>query len=353
MTIQASILAASVAQGDDGLKEQATATETSFGTMIWKHRSPLGVIPRPLVMQIPARTLLAVFLCSLSVFAAPRAEHVFIVSIDGAKPAVIAESETPTLKKMAAEGAVTWQASTIFPSITLPSHTSMLTGVGPDKHQILWNAFTPIKGFVKVPTVFSLLRAADPKAVTGMFVGKIKFRHLWLKDTLDIFDFGGPQTMAPVAGSPEIEKDKKPSQMVAKQAAPWIKEHKPRLCFIHFPDVDTAGHKDGWGTPQQKEALKVTDQALWQVWQAVKEAGIADSSVILISADHGGHDKTHGLNIPDDMLIPWIAWGKGVKKNFTITDPVTTYDTAATALWLLDVPVPGDFDGRPVTSAFE
>ncbi|MBE2284152.1 MAG: alkaline phosphatase family protein [Prosthecobacter sp.] len=290
---------------------------------------------------------------SLTAIAAPRADHVFIVSIDGGKPAVIAESEAPTLKQIAAEGAVTWQASTIFPSITLPSHTSMLTGVGPDKHQILWNNFTPIKGFVKVPTVFSLLKAADPMAVDGMFVGKVKFRHLWLKDSVDVFDFGGPQDSAPVAGTPEIEKDKKPSQMVAKQASAWIKEHKPKLAFIHFPDVDSAGHKSGWGSPEQKEAIKVTDQALWQVWQAIKDAGIADSSVMLISADHGGHDKTHGLNIPDDMIIPWVAWGKGVKKNFTITDKVTTYDTAATALWLLDVPVPAEFDGKPVTSAFE
>jgi predicted AlkP superfamily pyrophosphatase or phosphodiesterase len=304
-------------------------------------------------MRFTTLTLFTVFGLSCQAFAAPRAEHVFIISIDGGKPAVIAESEAPTLKKIAAEGAVTWQASTIFPSITLPSHTSMLTGVGPDKHQILWNSYTPIKGLVKVPTVFSLLKAADPKAVDGMFVGKIKFRHLWLKDSVDVFDFGGPQSDAPVAGTPEIEKDKKPSQLVAKQAAAWIKETKPRLTFIHFPDVDTAGHKDGWGSPEQKEAIKVTDQALWQVWQAIKDAGIAESSVMLISADHGGHDKTHGLNIPDDMIIPWVAWGKGVKKNFTITAPVTTYDTAATALWLLDVPVPAEFDGKPVTSAFE
>ena len=286
-------------------------------------------------------------------FAAPRAEHVFIVSIDGAKPSVVAESEMPTLKKMAAEGAVTWQASTIFPSKTLPSHTSMLTGVGPDKHQILWNDFSPIRGFVKVPTVFSLLRATDPQAITGMFVCKQKFRHLWLKDTLNIFDFGGPQTSAPVAGSPEIESDKKPAQMEAKNASAWIKENKPKLAFIHFADPDTAGHKSGWGSPEQKEALKVTDQALWQVWQSIREAGIAETSVILITADHGGHDKTHGLNIPDDMLIPWIAWGKGVKKATPLTAPVTTYDTAATALWLLDIPVPAEVDGKPVTSAFE
>lgn len=321
--------------------------------MFWKHSAIPGVISRPTMMRPILVTLFAIITLGLTASAAPRAEHVFIISIDGGKPAVIAEGEAPTLKKIAAEGAVTWQASTIFPSITLPSHTSMLTGVGPDKHKILWNGYTPIKGFVKVPTVFSLLKAADPKAVTAMFVGKVKFRHLWLKDSLDLFDFGGPQSSEPVAGAPEIEKDKKPSQMVAKQAAPWLKEHKPRLTFIHLPDVDTAGHKSGWGSPEQKEALKVTDQALWQVWQAIKDAGIADSSVMLITADHGGHDKTHGLDIPDDMIIPWVAWGKGVKKNFSITDKVTTYDTAATALWLLDVPVPAEFDGKPVTSAFE
>ena len=321
--------------------------------MFWKHFELACVSSRPTIMRFILITLSVVFALGFTATAEPRAEHVFIISLDGAKPAVIAEAEAPTLKKIATEGAVTWQASTIFPSITLPSHTSMLTGVGPDKHLILWNGYTPIKGLVKVPTVFSLLKAADPKAITGMFVGKVKFRHLWLKDSLDIFDFGGPQSNKPVAGAPEIEKDKKPSQMVAKQAVAWLKENKPCLTFIHFADIDTAGHKDGWGSPQQKEALKVTDQALWQVWQAIKEAGIADSSVMLVSADHGGHDKTHGLDIPDDMIIPWVAWGKGVKKNFTITDKVTTYDTAATALWLLDVPVPAEFDGKPVTSAFE
>jgi predicted AlkP superfamily pyrophosphatase or phosphodiesterase len=256
------------------------------------------------------------------------------------------------LKKLAAEGAVTWEASTIFPSKTLPSHTSMLTGVGPDKHQVLWNDFSPLKGFVKVPTVFSLLKAAEPSAVTAMFVGKMKFRHLWLDGSVDVFDFGGPQTRAPVAGSPELEKDKKTSQMVVKQVVDWLAGNTPRLMFLHFSDPDSAGHKSGWGSPEQKEAFKVTDQALGQFMRALKGSTMAEDSVVIISADHGGHDKTHGDNIPDDMLIPWVAWGKGVKAGQVISAPVTTYDTAATALWLLGVPVAEGFDGKPVVSAF-
>jgi arylsulfatase A-like enzyme len=71
-----------------------------------------------------------------------------------------------------------------------------------------------------------------------------------------------------------------------------------------------------------------------------------------LTADHGGHDRTHGSKSPEDMTIPWIVSGKGVKAGFVITAPVTTYDTSATALWLLDVPIPGDWDGKPVTTAF-
>lgn len=285
--------------------------------------------------------------------AEPRAAHVFIVSFDGGKPAVIRESEMPVIKRMAAEGAATWEAHTIVPPKTLPSHTSMLTGVGPDKHQVLWNNYTPGKGKVPVPTIFTLAKQHDAKLVTAMFPGKQKFRHLWLPGSLDVFDYEGPQEDVPLPDNEEIEKLVIPAQTVAKNASAYIVSKKPALCFIHFPDPDSAGHKSGWGSPQQKEAFKVSDQALGQLLKAIDQAGMASSTVVLVSADHGGHAKTHGENIPDDINIPWIAWGRSVKKNFAITAPVMTYDTAATALWLLDVPLPASFDGKPVTSAFE
>lgn len=297
------------------------------------------------------------FFTSSSLLAERLTDHVFIISFDGGKPAVIAESEMPTIKKLAAEGAVTWTAQTIFPSKTLPSHTSMLTGLGPAKHHVLWNNFEPERGKILAPTVFTIAKKADPKISTAMFAGKMKFHHLWQTGSLDMFDFKGPQTDTPEAAGAseaalEIEKSVNPAQTVAKSAAAYIVAKKPNLCFIHFPDPDSAGHKSGWGSPEQKEAFKVSDQALSQVVKALQTAGIADSSVIIISADHGGHGKTHGENIPDDMNIPWLAWGKGVKKGFAITQPVTTYDSTATALWLLGLPLPAELDGKPVKQAF-
>ena len=293
-----------------------------------------------------------VLLTAVAALAARRAEHVFIVSIDGGKPAVIEQSAMPTLKGMVSDGAHTWTANTIFPSKTLPSHTSMLTGVGPDKHMIAWNNWVPTNGVVKVPTVFSEAKKAGLS--TAMFVGKEKFRHLVIPGTVDKFDYNKTQFGESISDKTKVIKEGTVlAKVVAADAAPYIKENKPNLCVLHLTDTDNTGHKFGWGSPEQMQAFADVDAAIKVLLGAINDAGIADTSVVIISADHGGHEKTHGLNTPDDMNIPWIAWGKGVKKGATISAAVTTYDTAATALWLLDVPRPANFDGQPVTSAFE
>ena len=274
-----------------------------------------------------------VLLVAAGARAAAKDRHVFIISFDGGKPSVMKESRMPTLMTMAKQGATSWNAQTIFPSITLVSHTSMLTGVSPARHGISWNDWFPDRGLVKVPTAFALAKKEGLK--TAAFAGKAKFRHLNVDGTLDVFDI--PSYKA---------------KTVAAMAAKYIENNKPNLCFIHFSDPDGAGHAHGWGSPEQKQAFADADDALGVVMKSLEKAGIAKNSVVILSADHGGHGKTHGSNSPEDMTIPWIVWGATVKPNFTITAPVTTYDTAATALWFLDVPVPADWDGKPVTSAF-
>lgn len=264
------------------------------------------------------------------------AKHVFIVSFDGGKPAVMKESRMPTLMRMKAEGAGTFTARTIFPSITLISHTSMLTGVGPEKHKIMWNEWIPEKGLVPVPTIFSLAKKQNKKLITAMFVGKQKFAHLFLPGSLDAFSMPGYSC-----------------KIVARQASDYIQQVKPNLCFIHFADSDGAGHKYGWGSPEQIQAFADEDDALQVVMDGIRKAGIEKSSLVILTADHGGHAKTHGTASDEDTLIPWIVWGAGVKKNFSITAPVMTYDSAATALYALGIPIPAAFDGKPVTSAFQ
>lgn len=262
-----------------------------------------------------------------------RVKHVFIVSFDGGKPAVMKQSKMPMTMAMADKGAATWEAQTTYPSITLTSHTSMLSGIGPEKHKVLWNDWRPEVGPFKFVTSFQMAKRAGYK--TAIFAGKEKFKHFNIPGTLD-----------------KCEVPEYSAKVVAATAAKYIESDKPNLCFVHFADSDGAGHKYGWGTPEQVKAFEDEDEALKIVRNAIDKAGIAGDSVIILTADHGGHDKTHGTRAPEDMTIPWIAFGKGVKLGFQITAPVTTYDSAATALWLLGIPIPTDWDGKPVESAF-
>ncbi|MDD5349719.1 MAG: alkaline phosphatase family protein [Chthoniobacteraceae bacterium] len=306
---------------------------------------------KPLLLAVQA------FLCfALTVFAAPpRAGHVFIVSFDQGAPAGIQKAAMPVFKAMAAEGAHTWHAYTIVPSLTLPSHTSMLTGVGIQKHQILWNDYQPAKGPVSVPTIFSL--AKEHGLTTAMIVSKEKFKTLVLPGSVDAFVLPSTPEAPTVANA----------RAVGDAFAAQVGKLKPNLCFIHFGDPDAAGHKYGVDSPEKMQALADCDAALKTMRDAVQAAGIGADSVFILTADHGGHDVpemkdgrptgkmvgAHGSPATEDVEIPWVAWGKGVRPHAEITAPVVIYDTAATALWLLGVDLPESFWGRPAVSAFE
>ena len=133
---------------------------------------------------------------------------------------------------------------------------------------------------------------------------------------------------------------------------PLLRRKKPEVEFVHFSDPDERGHAIGWMSEPQIQAIRHTDHCLATMIEAVHTAGLDDDTLFILSADHGGHGRNHSGRIKEDRLIPWIAWGVGVRKGHRITSPISTMDTAATALWSLGYPAPPDIQGRPVTEAF-
>src|SRR5262245_39813541 len=103
-----------------------------------------------------------------------RAERVVIVSIDGLRPDAIDAAEAATLKRLIARGAYCATARTVRPSVTLPSHASMLSGLDPSRHQVYWNGYH--RGYFPYPTVFSV--AAQCGAKSAMIFSKDKFHFL-------------------------------------------------------------------------------------------------------------------------------------------------------------------------------
>ncbi len=107
---------------------------------------------------------------------APRFSHVLIVSFDGLRPDAIAEAQMTNVLSLMQTGAYTFGAQTIMPSVTLPSHTSMLVGTCPAKHIVRWNEYVPQNGFAIGADLFDIAHAAGLRTV--MVVGKEKLRQV-------------------------------------------------------------------------------------------------------------------------------------------------------------------------------
>ncbi len=275
-------------------------------------------------------SILLIFCLVFTDYGADEKRYVIIISVDGLRPDAINKHNNPTMYMMKEKGADFINAMTISPSITLPSHTSMLTGMKSSRHKILWNRFRPKEGTVKVATCFQIARKAGKK--TAMFVGKEKLKHLQQKEALDYFDFPGYKA-SKVAGSF--------SNYVAKKGL-------PELSFLHFSNTDGAGHKYGWMSKKYIREVAVVDRSVNHVLDIVKKADKKNNTIVILTADHGGKGHSHKKNIAENRKIPLIVYGPQVlaqkNKNF-----IYTYDTAATSLWLLGLyDVNHKMDGKPL-----
>ena len=107
----------------------------------------------------------------------------------------------------------------------------------------------------------------------------------------------------------------------------------------------------GWLSPEQFSVIFRADEAIGELLTALDSYGLRDETLLIITADHGGHGTTHGSSKPEDMTIPWIASGPGIQTG-ELTSIIHTMDTAATAAYALGLPIPTEWDGVPVVEAF-
>ncbi|MEK7434620.1 MAG: alkaline phosphatase family protein [Cyanobacteriota bacterium] len=265
-----------------------------------------------------------------SAFAKDFTKHVIIISIDGLRPDVLLTTKTPHLNEQWKKGSYSFKAQTIVPSLTLPSHTSMLTGVTFEKHKVDWNDFDKNKS-ITVKTIFEY--AKEKQLSTAMFVAKEKFKHFNKNNSLDIFS-----------------KPVYDFKLVLASAEKHILESKPNLSFIHLAEIDGTGHIFGWDSFIQRGMLETMDKPIGDFLAKIKE-NISDA-VIIITSDHGGHCVFHGSSESIDTTIPWIAIGKNININYEIKQKINTYDTTSTALWLLGLEE-NNIDGVPIKEIIE
>ena len=266
--------------------------------------------------------------------------NVVVVSVDGLRPDAIDKYRAPTLQRLMREGSYTLSAKTINPSKTLPSHTSMLTGLPPEQHGVFWNnVATADADTIDVPNIFSVARAKGYS--TAAFFSKAKFEPLQLHGTLDY------------SQAPGGWWGRWSSERTVTDVAQYLTSAQPNVLFVHLTDPDAAGHRSGWMTPAYGRAILAADTAVDRLIDLADQAYGAGQYSLIVTADHGGHGTDHGSDHPDDVTIPWIAWGQGVRPGLLESSvAVETMDTAATVLWVLGLEHPREWTGNAVVEAY-
>lgn len=261
---------------------------------------------------------------------AERPTHVIVVSLDGTRPDAILQAETPNLQALAARGGADWEATTVLPSATLPAHTSMLTGLSVEQHGVEYNSMPSGCPVIEAPTFLTLAEEAGYK--TAFVTGKEKLCIYRQSETMD-YTFAR-------------EGDRSVVDRVLE-----LLDQDYDVIFTHLPNPDFFGHSTGWMSDTYINELNSTDYQVGRILEKLDELGLTGETLVIVTADHGGHDLEHGSDRPEDIHIPWIIAGPGVSAGTELNN-VSVMDTAPTVLWALGLPIAADLSGQPIYEAF-
>lgn len=271
---------------------------------------------------------------------AQKIKHVILIGSDGFGAYAFENAKIPNLRAMMKEGSWSLEARTVLPSSSAANWASMVMGAGPELHgYTTWGSKKPdmpprlVDDYGMFPSIYSQLRKEKPDSEIGV-----------------IYEWDGIGYLFPKAA---VNKDQNADGDIAvtHAATAYIKEKKPNFLFVHLHDVDSVGHQIGHGTPEYYAAIERTDTHIGTILKSIEDAGIAESTLVLFTADHGGINKGHGLITMNEMQIPWIIKGPGIKKDHELSQSIMTFDTAATIAELLKLKVPQVWIGRPVKEA--
>ena len=267
-------------------------------------------------------------------------KHVILVGWDGFAGNTVEPAKIPTLRKLMAEGAWTVHSRSILPSASSCCWHSIFTCSASEQHgYIAWNSQKPAFPAAAVadnglyPDIMYMLRQQKPSSEIGF-----------------IYDWTGMGFVADTNACSYVER--MPQSNITDRAVAYIKEKKPTFFTVYYDSPDDKGHGKGWGSPEYQARVTELDAELSRILDAVKEAGILEDTVVMVTSDHGGKGKSHGGPTLSEMERPVVLWGKGVKRGYELKFPGTNYDTGATLAALLGIEPPSCWIGRPFDEAF-
>lgn len=275
-----------------------------------------------------------------------KAEHVFIIGLDGWGAYSVEKVDMPNVKQLMNEGCYTLKKRSVLPSSSAVNWASMFMGAGPELHGYTeWGSAHPelpsrvIEKNNIFPTVFQLLRNEAPEAEIGCIYEWAGIKYL--VDTL---------SMNYHAQTPDCNKH---PEAMSQMACKYIREKKPVLAAFCFDNPDHVGHAEGHDTPAYYANLKQLDKYIGEILNAIREAGIYDKSIIIVTSDHGGIKRGHGGKTMMEMETPFIIAGKNIRKGGQFEESMMQFDCAATIAHIFKLKTPQVWIGRPMKQVFK
>lgn len=243
-------------------------------------------------------------------------DHVVLICIDGLPASLINDSRAslPTLRELARSGVLAEGMIPSNPSVTWPNHTTLITGADPVHHGVLFNGvlvraglglpvrvnpFADHSELVRIPTIADALHAQGRQvvAINWPCTRNSKSYLADIPDTPQAINYSTPRFIDEMIEAkvvpPEIRETFNKSSVVVRDQI-WtdaacfaLKTYRPALTLVHLLNLDSTHHRYGPETTPGFTAMALQDAYVRQILQAIDEAGIRETTTILIVSDHG------------------------------------------------------------------
>lgn len=294
---------------------------------------------------------------------APRRPNLVLVTLDTVRADHLGcygdrQAITPELDRLAGEGLRFTNASSAVP-LTLPSHTSVLSGLLPPHHGLRNNGAGALRP--GTATLATLLGGAGYR--TGAFVGSFVLDHRFgLAPGFEVYD--DEIERDPKAGA--VLEAERPGREVVDRALAWLRKEdaRPFFLWVHLYDAHAPyTPPPAWaarhpGRPYDGEISEV-DEQVGRILEELRRRGLAGRTVVAVAADHGEGlgehgELTHGLLLYEPTLrVPFLLRAPWALKPRVVETPVSLVDLAPTLAGLLGQPFPqaAALDGRDLSKA--
>ena len=254
-------------------------------------------------------------------------KKVILISVDGMRPDGLLACGNPYVQELMKRAYYTLDGRTVMPSVTLPCHMSLFHSVTPQRHGITTNLYLPMAR--PINGLFEQLHMA--KKVCAIFYGWEPLRDVARPGSVKYAEYIDTYTAESV------------DTLLTDRALARIETSRPDFVFLYMVDTDDkGGHDNGWMTQAYLHRLSTAVDNIRRVVEAW-----GDEYTVIITADHGGHDRTHGTDLPEDMTIPMFYLGKEFEPGKQFRGG-SILDIAPTIARLMDIYPADEWEGTPV-----